>query len=151
MPLESELLAVFDLTVDKPIVLDNTPSGRRLNVNVTGGTFEGPDFRGEVLQGGGDWLVLRADGSLRLDVRATLRTHDGALVYMTYFGVRHGPEDVMRRLNAGETVDPSEYYFRIAPFFETGAPEYAWLNGLVCVGKGDREPTGPTYEVYRIL
>lgn len=59
--------------------------------------FEGPDFRGEVLQGGGDWLVLRPVGSLPARRPGTLRTHDEALAYMTHFGVRHGPEDVMRR------------------------------------------------------
>lgn len=151
MPLESELLAVFDILVEKPLVLDDTPAGRRLIVNVTGGAFEGPKFRGEILPGGGDWLVLRQDGSLQLDVRATLRTHDGALVYMVYRGVRHGPPEVIERLNAGEEVDPSSYYFRIAPFFETGAPAYAWLNGLVCAGIGERKPSGPRYEVYSIL
>lgn len=151
MPLPSELLAVFDIAVEKPLVLEDTPSGRRLIVNVTGGTFEGPRFRGEILPGGGDWLVLRRDGSLQLDVRATLRTHDGALVYMVYRGVRHGPPEVIARLNAGEAVDPSSYYFRIAPFFETGAEAYAWLNGLVCVGIGERRPSGPRYEVHWIL
>ncbi len=151
MSLSSELLAVFEIAVEKPIVLDSTPSGQRLIVNVTGGTFEGPEFQGKILPGGGDWLVLRRDGSLQLDVRATLETHDGALVYMVYRGVRTGPPGVIKRLNAGENVDPSEYYFRIAPFFETGAENYAWLNGLVCVGIGERKPSGPRYEVHRIL
>ncbi len=149
--IESELLFTITLTVDAPQDLGATPVGERRVVVVTGGRFEGPKLNGTVLPGGTDWLVLRADGSLQLDVRLTLRTDDGALIGMTYRGLRHGPAEVMERLNRGEPVEASEYYFRIAPLFETGSETYAWLNGILAVGVGSRSPDGPTYEVYRIL
>ncbi len=145
---------LFTMPVDVEIPLQMvgaTPLGERRIAKITGGTFEGHQLKGRILPGGGDWLLLRADGSLQLDVRATLETNDGALIYMTYRGYRHGPTEVMERLNKGKTVDPSEYYFRITPFFETGAEAYAWLNRIVTVGTGHRLPSGPVYEVYEVL
>jgi len=88
---------------------------------------------------------------LVLDVRLTLRTDDEAMIYMTYRGLRHGPAEVMQRLNAGEPVDPSSYYFRMTPIFETASQRYAWLNGIVAVGVGRREPTGPVYQIHEVL
>ena len=84
-------------------------------------------------------------------MRATLQTDDRHLIYMTYRGVRHGPPAAIERLNRGEPVDPSEYYFRTAPFFETGSPTYGWLNRIVAVATGERLPTGPVYTVYQVL
>ena len=94
---------------------------------------------------------MRADGVLTLDVRITLETNDGGLVFMTYWGLRHGPDSVMDRLNSGQEVDPSEYYFRITPRFETSDERYSWLNKLVAVGSGHRLPTGPVYEIFKVL
>ncbi len=58
---------------------------------------------------------------------------------------------MIERVNRGEPVDPSEYYFRTAPFFETGSDKYGWLNRIVAVAMGSRNPTGPFYKVYEIL
>ena len=84
-------------------------------------------------------------------VHTELETDDGALIYMTYRGMRHGPDAVMKRMSAGERVDPADYYFRIQPWFETAAPGYAWLNRMVCVGLGDRLEKGPKYTIHEIL
>jgi hypothetical protein len=139
----------FDVTA--PRSLGQTPFGERRIVQITGGSFEGPRLRGTVLPEGGDWILLRSDGVLQLDVRATLQTDDGALIYMTYRGFRHGPAEVIDRLNRGEAVDPFTYYFRTAPFFETGDERYAWLNRTICVSTGERLPSGPVYTVYQVL
>ena len=139
----------FDVSAARS--LGNTPLGERRVVQITGGTFEGPRLRGRVLPEGGDWLLLRSDGVLQLDVRATLQTDDGALLYMTYRGFRHGPAAVIDRLSRGEAVDPSAYYFRTAPLFETGDERYAWLSRTVCVATGERLPSGPVYSVYQVL
>jgi len=80
-----------------------------------------------------------------------LRTEDGQLIGMTYRGFRHGPAAVIARLNRGEAVDPGEYYFRIAPFFETASERYGWLNRIVAVGLGHRLPEGPVYRVFEVL
>jgi hypothetical protein len=80
-----------------------------------------------------------------------LQTDDGALIGMTYRGVRHGPAEVMAKVNRGEPVDPSSYYFRTATLFETSAPRYEFLNRLVAVGTGRRTAEGPIYEVFEVL
>jgi hypothetical protein len=116
--------------------------GQRLILPVAGGDFSGDRLRGTVLpDGGADWLLVRADGSFQQDVRMLLRTDDGALIGMRYSGVRHGPPD----------VSPSEHYLRTAPFFETGAPPYAWINNIVAVGVGTRLSNGAEYTVHEIL
>jgi len=143
---------LYEITMDVDVEdLGVTPAGRRRIVSVKGGTFEGPKLRGRVLPGGGDWLVERADGVRTLDVRITLRTEDGHLVYAHYPGLFHSPPDVAQRLTQGELVDPSEYYFRTAPLFETASDKYAWLNRILAVGIGRRMPGQVGYTVYAIL
>lgn len=150
--IQTEHLFDISLAVEAPLqLLGHTPYGDRRIAKVMGGHFEGPNLKGTVRSGGGDWLLFRNDGVTELDVRLVLETDDGALIYMTYGGLRHGPEDVMARLNAGEKVDPADYYFRITPRFETSAAKYLWLTKAICIGTGDRTPTGPVYNVYRVL
>jgi hypothetical protein len=143
---------LYDITMTAEVDdLGVTPAGHRRIVRVTGGTFEGPKMRGTVLGGGGDWLVGRGDGTRALDVRITLKTDDGALIYSHYPGVFHGAPAVMERLARGELVDPGEYYFRTAPLFETAAERYAWLNRLLAIGIGRRTREHVGYTVYAVL
>jgi hypothetical protein len=155
MPVEtlrSEFLFHLAGSVGEPRDIGATPRGTRRFYPVVSGSFEGPRLRGEVLPDGGDWLLLRPDGVLEQDVRLTLKTDDGAFIYVRYAGMRHGPPEVMARLAQGEVVDPSEYYFRVAPVFETGAERYAWLNNILAVGVGERLPPNVVrYSVFQIL
>ncbi len=127
--------------------------GRRRVVTVAGGPFKGERLRGRILgEGGADWLLLRTDGSFQQDVRLTLESDDGAFILMSYRGVRHAPADVTARLARAEAVDRNEYYLRTAPFFETAAPSYAWLNQIVSVAMGERLPNGAVaYDLFEIL
>jgi hypothetical protein len=95
--------------------------------------------------------LLRSDGVLELDLRCTMQTDDGALVSLHSFGLRHGPPDVIAAIGRGEIVDPSTYYFRTTPRFETAHPSYAFLNRLIAVGTGDRRPDGPIYTIHEVL
>jgi hypothetical protein len=149
--IRTEHLFNIVLEVGKPVVLGPGPLGTRINVAVNGGTFSGARMKGTVLGGGSDWIVLRGDGATQLDVRCTLQTDDGALVNMTYRGIRHGPAEVMERLGRGEDVDPALYYFRTAPFFETASDKYGWLNRIVAVATGRRRASGPVYDVFEVL
>ena len=152
MELKTQHLCTLTLDVENPLtLLGDTPDGNRRIAKVRGGEFNGEKLSGTVRDGGGDWLMMRSDGVLTLDVRLTLQTSDNALIFVTYRGLRHGPEPVMDRLNNGEPVDPSEYYFRITPSFETGDANYLWLNKLVAVGTGHRLPDGPIYEIFEVL
>jgi len=128
-----------------------TPSGNRRIGLVAGGTFEGERLRGTILPGGADWILVRGDGSTTLDVRLVLQTQDGASIGMTYRGMRHGPPDIMERINRGEQVDANLYYFRTSVAFETAASQYDWLNRIIAVGTGDRLPEGPVYDVFEVL
>jgi hypothetical protein len=143
---------LYEITMDADVLdVGPTPAGHRRIVVVSGGAFEGPRLRGAVLPGGGDWLVERRDGTRLLDVRITLRTDDGHLIYAHYPGLFHGEPGVMQRLVRGEAVDPAEYYFRVAPFFETAAEKYAWLNRVMAIGLGRRTARQVAYTVYAVL
>jgi len=144
---------LFTMTLEVPSITDlgETPYGRRRIAQVAGGHFEGPKLVGNVRPGGGDWLLLRRDGVLQLDVRLTLETGDAQLIYMSYKGFRHGPKDVIERVNRGEAVDPSLYYFRATPYLETSSDKYGWVNGICCVATGWRSASGPTYHVFEVL
>jgi hypothetical protein len=149
--LRSALLFTLTAEVGRIQDIGATPSGHRRIVEVAGGRFEGEELRGTILPGGGDWILVRGDGVLLLNVRLTLQTDDKQLIYMSYRGMRHGPQWVMDRLNKGEKVDPSEYYFRSAPWFETASEKYEWLNRIMTIGVGRREASGPVYDVFQIL
>lgn len=139
------------LNVRKLLSVGATPGAfRRVGV-VPGGLFEGERLSGEVLEGGSDWQTVRSDGASALNVRLVLKTNDDALIGMTYQGVRHGPPEVIARIEKGEVVDPTSYYFRITPVFETAAPKYDWINRVVAVGIGHRRADGPIYSVFEVL
>jgi hypothetical protein len=130
--------------------LGDAPLGRRRIIPITGGTFRGERLSGRVLPGGADWQVIRSDGVAELDARYTLETEDKALIYVRNFGYRHGPADVIKRLAAGEPVDPALYYMRTTPRFETGAERYQWLNRIICVGTGARRAGAVELDFYEV-
>ena len=149
--MNTRLLMTLRVTVAPPQSIGAVPYGFRRTVPIIGGDFEGPGLRGSVLPGGsGDWLLLRADGVLELDLRATLRTDDGALISMRSFGLRHGPPEVMEALARGEAVDPAAYYFRTTPRFATSHPKYTFLNRRITVATGDRRAEGPIYTIHEL-
>jgi len=145
---------LFTITIKLHAIqeLGDTPAGNRRVVPVSGGNFKGERLRGEILPyAGSDLLLGRADGSFQQDVRMVLRTDAGALILMTYRGVRHASQEISARMARGEPVSPSDYYLRTTPSFETSSPELAWLNKIVAVGIGERRPDGVIYEVFEIL
>jgi hypothetical protein len=147
---ELRLVYRLDAQLDAPLDLGDTPQGRRRIIAFTGGRAEGPELRAELVPGGADWQVVRPSGSAVADIRYTLRTDRGALLYVQSQGVRHGPPDVLARLAAGEEVDPSAYTFRTTAVIETADPELAWLNDGVFVAVGGRRPSGVSYDVYLV-
>ena len=141
----------LDAEVGAPVDLGDTPQGHRRILALTGGRAEGPDFAAELLAtGGADWQIVRASGSSVADIRYTLETDRGALLYVRSQGVRHGKAVVLARLAAGEDVDPSEYTFRTTVTIETSAPELAWCNDGVFIAVGGRRPGGVSYDVYLV-
>ena len=100
---------------------------------ITGGVVEGPRLQGEVLAGGGDWSVTRGDAT-ELDARYLLRATDGSVIDIVNRGFWRATADVEARLERGEVVAESEYYFRTSPVFRTDAPAHVWLCSTVFVG-----------------
>jgi hypothetical protein len=143
-------LTRIEVTLAAALELGDTPLGRRRIIGITGGKFSGERLRGRVLAGGADWQVIRPDGVADLDARYTLETGDGALIYVRNRGFRHGPPEVLRRIAAGEDVDPSLYYMRTTPALETGDTRYAWLNRIVCVASGARRAAAVEIEVFEV-
>jgi hypothetical protein len=139
-----------EIDLAPPQELGDTPQGRRRIINIAGGSFRGERLSGRVLAGGADWQVIRSDGVADLDARYTLETEDGALIYVRNHGYRHGPADVLEKLSSGQEVDPSLYYMRTTPLFETGDARYAWLNRLICVGTGARRKASVHLEIFEI-
>ena len=137
--------------VADPTVVGETPEGTRRIVPILGGTFEGPKVKGKLLPGGADWQLIREDGFTAIDARYTLQTDTGHLVYVSNIGIRHAAPEVMRRLNAGESVDPSQIYFRAVPKFEAAAPELQWLMRSIFIATGERYPKGVVIRFWRVL
>ena len=149
--LRSSFLFTLTVTVDKLHDVGQVPLGGRHIDMLGAGHFEGPRLRGDVLPGGIDLKTLRPDSAMTPNVRLILKTDDDVLIFMHYTGVRHGSAEVMARIAAGETVDPSEYYLRNTPYFETASAKYDWLNRIVAVGVGRRMPDHAAYDIFEIL
>jgi len=114
------------------------PHGRRVTFPITGGSFAGDRLRGKVLPGGGDWTVERSDGVTELDLRITLETDDGALIHMTFEGIR-------------DDSAPGGPYFRTTPRFETASPKYAFLNQMLAIGTAELRADGPVHLIEELL
>lgn len=146
-----EHICSYGVTLHSPFeVIGETPLGLRVNAYVSGGTVEGPRIRGEFLPVGGDWLTVRSDGVGVLDVRATIRTHDQALIYVQYQGVLELGDDGYARMLAGNP--PPRAQIRSAPRFLSAHPGYLWVNRLQCVniGEVDFASASVSYDVYAL-
>lgn len=137
-------------TLDAPQWIGPVPEGLRIIFPLTGGEVRGPRLQGRFLPGGGDWLTGRRDGVAILDVRGTIETHDGALIYMSYSGVMDLGEDGYEKAVRGEL--PPLLKLRTAPRFLTAHPDYAWLNRVQCIGIGESVTAElkVSYDVYAI-
>ncbi|WP_454762310.1 DUF3237 domain-containing protein [Caulobacter segnis] len=146
------LTHVFDLTVEVGPAqeLGEVGGGRRRVIPITGGSLIGPGLVGEILPGGADWQTIRPDGVTLLQARYTVRMRDGATIGIINTGVRRADADVVRRLTAGEDVDPSLYYFRATPVFEVGPGPYLWLTENLFVSAGARRPRRVELGVFKV-
>lgn len=131
-----EHLGTLTIQTGERTVVENGPQGTRTIVQILGGRLEGPRIKATVLTPAGDWITNRADGSMRLDVRITFKTDDGALILATYNGIGQ--------------VTSNGAMLRMAPLFETGDARYTWLTKLQAVGVGERVGTAVKYEIFAL-
>lgn len=152
LPLEMEHVTSYRATLAEPEVIGPVAEGLRLNMYVTGGQAEGPKIKGKILPVGADWLTVRMDGVGILDVRGTLQTDDGALIYTYYTGIADmGPDGYQNFLN-GSPPPPDGIDLRIRPSYQTSHPDYLWLNRgfFVGVGKAFMDRGEVQYDIYRV-
>ena len=141
----------LEATLREPLDFGDIAQGHRRIVPLTGGTFAGPELNGKLLPGSSaDWQTVLPDGTALGDIRHTLQTDDGDLLYVQSRSVRHGSADVLARLTRGEDVDPSEYTFRTSTQIKTAAPALDWLNKGVFISVGGRRPGAVIYETYLV-
>jgi hypothetical protein len=143
---------VFEViaTLEKPLIFGQTGIGERRIIGITGGTVKGPALNGIVLPGGADWQIVRDDGVSEINARYSIKADDGALIYIEAPGIREASPAVIQRINSGEIVDPSEYYFRTTPRLETASEKYAWMGRRLFVCKGIRHPDGVEIRYYKV-
>ena len=121
--------------------------GRRI-FPLTGGRVTGPRLSGTVLPGA-DWQQVGRTGTARLSARYVIRAEDGGLIAVTNSGIRRVPAPILKRMMAGEEIDPTLYYFRTVPVFEaTGA--HAWLAEHVFLASGARTNDKVLLDVFKI-
>ena len=141
----------LEATLGEPLDLGELARRRRRIVPLTSGTFTGSELNGTLLPGSSaDWQVILPDGTALGDIRYTLQTDGGDLLYVQSRGVRHGSPEVLARLARGEDVDASEYTFRTSTQIEAAAPQLDWLNKGVFISVGARQPDRVIYETYLV-
>jgi hypothetical protein len=141
----------LEATLGEPLELGRVFQGVRRIVPLTGGTFTGPHLNGRLLAGASaDWQILQSDGTAIADIRYTLQSEQGELLYVQSRGVRHGAPEVLARLGRAEDVDASEYTFRTSTQIETASSDLDWLNKGVFISVAGRQPDGVIYETYLV-
>jgi len=151
---EPRLEFAFEARVTLANVLVVGPStiGVRRIVPITGGTIDGPKLKGRVVPGGADWQYVRGDGAIVVEARYTLESADGALIMITNRGLRHGPPEVMTKLARGESVPPSQYYFRTVAEFEAPVSSpHEWMNRALFIGVAQREASTAIVRFFQLL
>jgi len=128
----TEYLGTVVAPLDAPQVIN--PNFQIYNV-APGGTFSGPRITAKTAAPCADWLKILPSGTVRLDIRCTFITNDGAIIYTSYNGVQQHTKESLERVMKGDLMKAGDYYFIVTPTFETSSEKYAWLNGIQVVGK----------------
>ena len=130
--IKTEYLMTLYAPLDPPQQIDNSSVIRNVGA---GGWVKGPKVNGTLIAPGADWLRIMPGGNLRLDVRATIKTDDGALIFLSYNGIISRSREIADRMAKGEVMTSADQYFITAPTMQTSSEAYSWLNHVQCVGK----------------
>lgn len=146
-----EHIMSYTVKIAEPEVIGPVPQGLRVNGYILGGEVTGPRVSGKLRPVGGDWLTIRKDGVAILDVRATIETHDGALIDLSYSGVLDMGDDGYEQFLQGRPP-ASGTAIRMSPRLATSHPGYLWLNRLHCLGIGQAflDRSEVAYDVYAV-
>jgi hypothetical protein len=119
--------------VDPGIPIEHRGDETLEYIPITGGPVTG-DIEGAIIPGGGDWCLVRPDGTFEVEARYLIRTADG---------------DVIDVVNVGVVRDADDY-FLTTPRFRTVAPALNWLTRSVFVGRAHSNPNDTTIDVYEV-
>jgi hypothetical protein len=152
MKIELEFVFEAEAKLADPLAVGSTFEGHRRIIPILEGLFFGPDIKGTFVKAGAaDWQYTRADGVTEAKATYAIETDDKVIIQIENFGLRHGPDEAVKRLAAGEDVDPSEYYFRTNPRFTAPQGKYDWLNKSIFVATGARYANSINLWFYRVL
>jgi Protein of unknown function (DUF3237) len=147
-----EFVCELKVQLKSAIVVGETPHGMRRIIPITGGSFEGPKMKGEILDGGADWQIVRKDGVSELEAHYQIKTDDGVIIYIKNMGLRVATPEIAAKIAKGEIVSPNDYYFRAVPKFDSPiGSKYEWLNNAIFICKGIRNPNGVVILVWKVL
>lgn len=145
-----EFAAHVSVDLSAPQEFGNVPTGNRRIIPIIGGTIEGPLLNATILTGGADWQIVTEDGTAIIDTRYSAVTADGAHLFLSTQGFRHGSPEVLARLAAGEQVPTDEYYFRLTIRLESAAPDLAWVNKTVFIASAERQASSVHYDMFAV-
>ena len=145
----------YHATVSAPHEVGVGPFGHRQYYEVKNGVLEGPRINGKQFGSVGDWMLVGADGFLRMDVRTQIETKDGAIICAHYFGPAETNQATAQAFATSTPTEFSDQSNRSHWLLETGDPRYAWVNQSVFVGEGRLRPAGQgvmgfEHRVYRV-
>jgi hypothetical protein len=151
LPLNAEFAFTASVKVAAPTVMGTGPDGLRRFIAITGGSASGPAFTGTVLEGSGDWQIVRSDGVISLEARYTLESNDGVRIAIVNKGLRDAAPAVAERIARGDPVAADEYYFRTVAFIEAPVgSKYAWMNRRLFIGIAERKADAAVVHFYTL-
>jgi len=120
-----EFALQLKVTLGEAFSIENTQHGRRTVIPITGGTFEGPQLKGTIINGGADYQLANADGRTDLEAIYCIKTDDGVYIHVRNRGII---------ANGKDAEGKPTFYFKAAPQFEAPAnSRYGWLNNALFV------------------
>ncbi len=139
----------FHVGLGEVFPIGSGPFGHRSVGTVVDGWAKGDRITGRVVGPGADWVLVGADGYAEIDVRAQIRTDDGANLFLHYQGSLEMNEAVASALRSEAVTNYGDQYWYTHVRLESGASQYQWVNRTLFVGQGRVVADGVDYAVYR--
>lgn len=140
-----EFALQLKVTLGETYSCGETQHGQRIVIPITGGTFEGPNIKGTIVNGGADYqLANKAQNRTELEAIYSIRTDDGVYIHVRNRGIIYDGKDT--------NGNPS-FYFKAAPQFEAPADsQYAWLNNalFLCTPDFSQQFKGIVLNIWKV-
>jgi hypothetical protein len=151
VPPPLEYVLTIEVDVDPPITIGATVDGVRRVVPIRGGRVHGPGFTGTVLNAGADFQQYPAEDLAYLAADYVLQLEGGHHVLVQNRALRVGNPEDLRKMMAGEAVDPARIYFRCVPRLTADeAGPYGWMSRILFIGTGQRRPDGVRIDIFQV-